>query len=436
MRAPLSRADLLHHFSAGFRPRQHRLIGLEYEMVGVHEEDGTAVSYAGDKGSILSVLDGLCREYGWHPHGGEPLLELERDRSRITLEPGSQLELSLRPHPDIAGVEAELLESLAELNSIARSHGLRFLGQGQQPVTVPDEMTIIPKERYRIMTRYLPTQGHLALWMMRSTAGMQINLDVSSPEDAASALQLALRISSVLTAIFANSPLTAGKPNGWLTHRGKIWLHVDPERCSIPPHLADAGATVEDYLDWALAAGMFFVQRGTQLIDMTGTTFEEHLDGGRCGIKPQLADWEAHLTTLFPEARLKNYLELRCADANRPELALAYAALAVGLFYSGTEIRNCAAGLFEGWSHEERLTFHEDCARRGLAAVAPNGMSAAVLAAELTSLAARGLDSVSPRERDYLAPVEQIVANQRTPAEQTLETWQDWESSGSQLFPR
>ncbi len=435
MRPPLTRQNLLCHFSAGFRPGRKRLIGLEYEMVGVHEETGQAISYDSEEASVIAVLDGLCREYGWHPSGGEPLLELERDGSRITLEPGSQLELSLRPHPDLGGVAAELSECLIEVESIARPLGLRFLALGQQPLTRPEEITVLPKERYRIMTRYLPTRGRFALWMMRITAGMQVNLDLLSPDEAARALRLALRMASVVTALFANSPLTGGQANGWLSHRGRVWLEVDSERCTIPPGLTADGAGIEDYLNWAFDAGMFFVQRGPQLIDMTGTRFSEFLDGGRCGIKPLLADWETHLTTLFPEARLKNYLELRCADANRPELALAFAALAVGLFYGGTELREEASALFAGWSDAQRLAFHEDCTRRGLEAEAPSGARAQDLAQALLELAGQGLDALHPEERHYLIPAEKIVATGRTPAEELLATWEDWPRSSGTIPP-
>ncbi|MDQ7005658.1 MAG: glutamate-cysteine ligase family protein [Acidobacteriota bacterium] len=424
MREPITRSCLLQHFSRGFRPHRHPLIGLEYELLGLLAETGEAAPYDGREESIVSVFDRLCRSYGWHPRGGEPVLELYRDGTRITLEPGSQFEISLRPHDTLEGVHRELAEILEEVRDVSRQVGLRFVPLGMQPLSTPEQIRIIPKERYRIMTRYLPTRGSMALWMMRATAGMQVNLDVDSADRAAEALRFALCLSSPVVALFANSPLAAGANSGWLSRRALTWTDTDPDRCGLPPALLAPAAGAESYLDWALDAGMFFIVRGDHLLDMTGVTFREYLAGGRAGMTPTIADWETHLTTLFPEARLKSYLELRCADSNQPELALGFAALAVGLFYGGEAVLDEARALLEGWSPAERLDFHLDCARRGLAATAPSGQSAGQIAGRLVALAARSLQAHRPDERAFLEPVEAIVARGAPPAREVLERWE------------
>lgn len=430
MRQPVTRECLLSHFRAGFRPRPTPLIGLEYEMVGTLADTGRALPYDGQDASVLTILDRMCQEFGWHPVGGEPLLELNRDGSRITLEPGGQIELSLRPHGTLSSVESELLETLSELRLLADPLGVRLLPLGMQPLSTPEQIRIIPKERYRIMTRYLPTRGGHGLWMMRTTAGMQVNLDVASPEEAAEALRLALCFSSLLLALFANSPLSAGRENGWLSRRGHIWLDVDPDRCGIPAALVEPEAGVESYIDWALDARMFFVSRGEHLCDLSGIRFGDYLEGGRAGLKPMLADWETHLTTLFPEARLKSYLEIRCADSNTPDLAMAYAALCVGLFYGGREIRRQALARLEGWSHDQRVAFHAECARHGLRAAAPAGGTAGDLVREMLVLAAAGLEEYCPDERHFLAPAEKLAAEDRCPGHSLLERWRGpWKKS-------
>ena len=434
MREPITRSCLLQHFSRGFRPHRTPLIGLEYELLGLLAESGRAAPYDGQEASIVSVFDLLCRNYGWHPQGGEPVLELQREGTRITLEPGSQFELSLRPHSTLAGVDRELREILGEVREVSGQVGLRFVPLGMQPLSTPEQIRIIPKERYRIMTRYLPTRGSMALWMMRATAGMQINLDVDSADQAARALRTALSISSPIVALLANSPLAGGEATGWMSRRGLTWTDTDPDRCGLPAALLDPAATVESYLDWALDAGMFFVVRGDHLCDMTGVSFREYLGGGRSGLTPTIADWETHLTTLFPEARLKSYLELRCADSNQPELALAFAALAVGLFYGGPATLAEAQAVAGEWSAEQRQAFHLDCSRLGLAALAPSGRSAGEIAGELIEVAAGSLEAHRPEERAFLEPLAAIVRSGRPPAADVLDQWQGrWEQSPATL---
>jgi glutamate--cysteine ligase len=403
-------------------PEGRRLIGVEYERLGVLAESGAALPYEGER-SVVTVLESLARNAGWRPVGGPPLIELSRGGSRLTLEPGGQIELSARPHETLAAVGKEIETFLEELRSVSAPLGILWLPLGLQPLSVPEEIAWLPKERYRIMSTYLPGRGRLAPWMMKTTAGMQVNLDLRGEEDAARKLRLALAVGSLVTALFANSPLSGGSENGWASRRARIWMEVDEERCGLPEGPLREDATVEAYLDWALEAGMFFVERQDGLLDLTGLPFARYLAEGAAGQRATLEDWSLHLTTLFPEARLRGYLEVRGTDANRLDRALAHAALWVGLVYGGDEVLREALELTAGWSHEERLRFHREAARHGLAATGPAGRSAADLTAALVELAARGLERVLPEEREALAPAEALAAAGRCPADEVLEGW-------------
>lgn len=430
MAAPLEPEILLARFCAGFRPRRERLVGLEYELVGVDAETGTAVPYDGAERSVVHVLRTFADRYGWRAVGEEPLLELARAGSRITLEPGAQIELSGRPHARLRDAEKELAGFVWQLIEVSEPLGILWLPMGQQPLTTPEQMTVIPKPRYGVMTRYLPQRGRLAIWMMRVTAGVQVNLDVESAEEAAALLRLSLWASPILTALFANSPLTAGRPNGWLSHRARIWQEVDPDRCGFPAASLAREATIEDYARWVMEAPMFFIERGGELEDLSGVPFRAFMEEGARGHAPRVEDWDLHLTTMFPEVRLKTYLELRSADSNRLELAMGYAALGAGLVYGGETIHRRLEDLLGGWSYDERIRLLEDCARRGLEASAPRGEPVADLAAELVALADAGLEAYDPSARGYLDPVHEIVRRRRPPACDVLELWRgDWRSS-------
>lgn len=432
MSPPLSRDELCRPLVTP-APEGQRLIGLEYERLGVLAESGTALPYEGER-SVVAVLQALVRDRGWHPVGGPPLIELSRDDSRLTLEPGGQLELSARPHATLAGAEKELQTFLGELREVSTPRGILWLPLGLQPLSVPEEIPWLPKERYRIMSGYLPRRGRLAPWMMKTTAGMQVNLDLDGAEDAARQLRLALSVGSIVTALFANSPFTAGSENGWASRRARIWMEVDDERCGFPEGSLRQDATVRAYVDWALAAGMFFVEREGSLLDLTGLPFSRYLEEGAGDLRATAEDWDLHLTTLFPEARLRGYLEVRGSDANPVDRALAHAALWAGLVYGGEEVSREALALTAGWSLSERLHFHREAARHGLGAVARDGRDAAGLARELLALAARGLEATRPAERLYLVPAEKLAEAGRSPADELREAWRGrWQGSVTRM---
>lgn len=406
------------------------MVGLEYEMLGVDRETGRAVPYSGAPRSVVSALEQMRDRFGWRQVGSGPLLELARHGSRITLEPGAQIELSGRPHVRLADAELELRGFVNELREVSNPLGIAWLALGAHPFTKPDELTIIPKDRYRIMTSYLPRRGSLALWMMRCTAGAQVNLDVETSTEAADMLRLALRMSPVLTAMFANSPVTAGARNGWMSRRARIWRETDPDRCGLPPASVGDDSTVREYADWVMDAPMFFVERDGALVDMSGVPFRTFMEVGARGHEPRIEDWDLHLTTVFPEVRLKSYLEFRSIDSNRLELVMGFAALCAGIVYGGPAIHARAAEPLRGWTVEERVAFLEACAREGLAARGADGIGAQEIARALVEAAGAGLDIFDPEARAYLEPVEEIARTGRPPAATMLQAWKDtWEAS-------
>ena len=431
MRIQPDESHLLARFCAGFRPRRERLVGLEYELLPIDPETGRAVPYAAEEGPTVQAVLGRLRDvHGWRQIGGDPPLELARHGSRITLEPGAQIELSARPHARLADAEEELAEYISELREVSEPLGVSWLAMGTHPVSTPDEIPVIPKPRYRIMTAYLPTRGALALWMMRATAGAQVNLDVESPEQAARMLRLSLWMAPVLNALFANSPFAAGRPSGFLSRRGRIWREVDPDRCGLPEPACAPDSTIGDYAGWVMDAPMFFVEREGRLIDLAGVPFRRFLAGGVPEVKPRFEDWDLHLTTVFPEARLKSYLELRSVDANRLDLVMGFAGLTAGLVYGGSALQDEALALFAGWEYDQRVRFLEDAARDGLEARAPDGSSTGELAEALITLARRGLEGFDPEALRYLEPIEERARRRRPPAVDALEAWRgDWASS-------
>jgi glutamate--cysteine ligase len=389
----LNRQQLLDQFRSQFRPGPRR-VGLEYELLPLDPKTGHQLPYAGER-SVSAALRHLIQARGWHADSANsPLLALTKNDARLTLEPGAQVELSGAPKQSIAQVAAELEWYLDDLREAASALEIAWVAVGVTPLDRPEAITVIPKQRYEIMTRYLATRGRAAWWMMRATAGIQVNFDLCSPHDAASALRLFLRAAPVLSALFANSRYSEGRLNGWCSRREAIWTEVDPDRCGYPPDSLSDQASVDDYASWVMRTPSFFRSEQGQLIDTAGQPF---LDVART-----LDDWSLHLTTVFPEVRIKQHLELRCVDSHAPQHALTLAALGAGLAYGGDAVREEALRLLGAWPLEDHRTWHLDCARQGLDAAAPDGRSARQIAAALFELAERGLAAWSASDRQFL----------------------------------
>jgi glutamate--cysteine ligase len=395
-----SEEDLDGYFEAGAKPRDRWGVGLEYERFGVLRDGVMPVPFEGPA-SVETVIGRLVHERGWAPTEEAGRLLGARDgETRLTLEPGCQLELSGGVHRDLEAMRAELAAFLAAVDAMSRPAGIAWLGVGMQPFAALESIPWIPKKRYAVMRDYLPTRGRRGIVMMKQTACIQANLDYGSERDAMDKMRTALGISPLITAVFANSPLTESRPNGHLSRRAWAWRDTDPDRCGLLPFPFRDDARFADYLQWALDVPMFFVARGDDYRPARGVTFRRFIREGFEGTRPTVDDFELHLTTLFPEVRLKRYLEMRGADSCDPAAAMALAAIWKGILYDDAA-RSAAWALVENWSFEERVALLDAVCTEGPEAPLPGGASrrgpaarAGELATDLLRLARAGLESM------------------------------------------
>jgi glutamate--cysteine ligase len=414
--------DLTSVFSAGEKPRARFGVGIEYERLPVSLDTGLAIPYAAPPrgarpaASVEAFLGGL-ESRGWAAERERGrIIALRRNGTRVTLEPGAQVELSGSVHTDLARANEELDTFLREADEVAEPMGIAFLGLGVQPFTPSESISWVPKGRYGIMAPWLARRGHLAHHMMKATAGCQVNLDFSSEEEAMAMMRTAMGVSTVVTALCANSPLSNGQLNGFLTRRSHIWQHTDPDRCGLLEFALQPEARYRDYAAYALDVPMLFVVRDHAWVNMTGRTFRQYLAGGG-GLVPTAGDWALHLTTLFPEVRLKSYLEVRGSDSGAPDLVMAQAALWKALLYD-PQARRKAWELVSRPTFAQRLAFWRDVTRQGLGARLL-GVPAAELAAELIRLADAALP---PHEAALLEPMRTAASTGITPAD-ALRAW-------------
>ena len=419
-------SDLLALFRSGEKAPQSFGVGVEYERLPLDRATGRAAPYATADGSpaIEPFLERMVSQRGWtDQRENGRIIALEKAGTRVTLEPGAQVELSGRVHARLDAVAGELAGFLREADDLAAGMGIALVGVGYHPFSDFSEIGWVPKGRYGIMGPYLATRGHLSHGMMKATAGCQINLDYDTESDAMEKLRVAMSVSSVVTALCANSPMSRGQANGFLSKRSHIWLHTDPDRCGLLAFALRPGARYSDYAAYALDVPMMFIVRDGKWVDMTGRTFREFLSGRTDGLTPLLSDWEMHLTTLFPEVRLKAYVEVRGSDSASPEMILAQTALWKGLLYNETARRE-SWNLVAGETFHERVRFHRDVARLGLRA-----RLGAVEALEIAQTLIRIAESaLGGDEARYLEPMRRILFDERrTPAESLLLRWKgEW----------
>jgi glutamate--cysteine ligase len=418
-----ARDDLLALFHSACKPPEQFAIGAEAEKFGVEESTGRPLPFEGDW-SVARVLEALARRHAWTPQAeypGGPEIALVRGRASITLEPGGQLELSGAPLPDAHAVSDELGGHIAELRDISAELGVAWLGIGFHPFAKQSELSWVPKLRYGVMQRYLPTRGAYGLDMMRRTATVQANFDYSSEAHAMRSLRLALRLSPLVTAMFANSPLVEGELFGGASYRARVWLDVEPARQGLVRGVLEGSGTFDDYVEWALDAPMFLVKRGSRILENTGQPFRRFLADGFEGERATFGDWETHLNTLFPEVRLKRTIEVRGADSLPLDLACALPALWTGILYDDTAFAE-AERLAEGWSHDELAALRPAVADHGLRATF-RGAPLVALAERLVQLSAAGLTRrrrLDRRGRDesvYLDPLHRLVTRGMCPAD-------------------
>jgi len=439
-----TRDDLVRWLEGGIRPKSQFRIGTEHEKFGFTIARHEPVPYEGAR-SIRALLDGMRLLLGWEPiMEGAHIIGLVdvTGGGAISLEPGGQFELSGAPVESVHETCAELMAHLAQLREVGGALGIGFLGLGMSPKWTRAQTPVMPKGRYRIMTAYMPRVGTLGLDMMYRTCTVQTNLDFCSEADMVKKLRVSLALQPIATALFANSPFTEGKPNGFLSFRAEIWRHTDAQRTGMLPFAFEPGMGFERWVDYALDIPMYFVKRGERYIDASGCSFRDLL-AGRLPVLPgeraTMSDWANHLSTLFPEVRLKRYLEMRGADGGPWRRLPALPAFWVGLLYEEGPLE-AAFDLIKHWSAQERQKLRDDVPRRGFAALI-GGRSVHEIAQECLQLSRDGLrrrgrcDQQGNDERCYLAPLEYFVDRAITPAEELLEKFHGpWHASVEPLF--
>ncbi|MFZ1965471.1 MAG: glutamate--cysteine ligase, partial [Roseiarcus sp.] len=367
-----SRDDLVAWMEAGGKPAEACRVGVEHEKFPFAKSDLTPVPYEGPRG-IRALLEGLRERLGWQSIEDDGkligLLDAEGGAA-ISLEPGGQFELSGAPLASVHGVAGELDAYLRRAHAVADSLGIGFLVLGVSPKWSLAETPTMPKSRYHIMSRYMPKVGTRGLDMMFRTATVQVNLDFSDEADMVVKLRVGLALQPMITALFANSPFTDGKLNGFLSARSEIWRRTDDSRTGMLPFAFESGMGFERYVDYALDVPLYFVKRGATYHDVAGASFRDLLAGRLAalpGERATISDWANHLSTIFPEVRLKRYLEMRGADVGPAERIDALAALMVGLYYDRQALA-AAGDLVRGWSAAELQNLRDEAPRLGLAA--------------------------------------------------------------------
>jgi glutamate--cysteine ligase len=419
--------QLLVPFHEAMKPVDRHRIGAEAEKFGVDAVTGAPLPYEGER-SVLTVLESLVEKHGWQPDyetPGGPLIALTRAGASVTLEPGGQLELSGATLENIHQTCAEMSGHLTELRAISNELGVVWLGVGFHPFAKQADLPWVPKQRYAIMRRYLPTRGEHGLDMMRRTCTVQANFDYESEEDALRKVRVALRLSPVTTAIFANSPFHEGRLWGGLSYRAKVWLSVDPDRQGLVPHVLEHGRRFQDYIEWALDAPMFLVKRGTEIVENTGQSFRSFMEHGFKGHRPTLKDWETHLNTLFPEVRLKKTIEVRGGDSLPGHLVCALPALWTGILYDPKALAE-AEELTASFTAAELQALRPAIAQKALGATF-RGAPLADLAQRVVDIASAGLERRArlnkngKDERIHLAKIAALVEKGHCPADALIE---------------
>jgi glutamate--cysteine ligase len=437
-----SRADLLSVFSKGEKPMERWRIGTEHEKFVYAVGDRHAPSYE-EKGGIHALLIGLTK-FGWEPvYEGENIIALAGPDGNVSLEPAGQFELSGAPLDNLHQTCAETGRHLAQVKEIGEKLGMGFLGLGFWPDKARSDLPIMPKGRYEIMLRHMPRVGSLGLDMMLRTCTIQTNLDYSSEADMVQKFRVSLALQPLATALFANSPFTEGKPNGFLSYRSHIWTDTDPARTGMLPFVFEDGFGYERYADYMLDVPMYFVFRDGRYIDAAGLNFRDFLDGRLPvlpGEQPRLADWTDHLSTAFPEVRLKSFLEMRGADGGPWNRICALPAFWVGLLYDDQALA-AAWDEVKHWTIEDHHRIREQVPRLGLATQGPRGRTFQELGTRILDIAHAGLaarkrlNAAGDDETGFLDPLREIVASGKVPAQRLLDLYNgSWNGDVSRVY--
>ena len=441
-----SREDLVRWIAAGEKPKADWRIGTEHEKFVFRTVTLDPVPYGGNDG-IRALMEELIRRYGWVAiKEGENVIALKRPDGEkggtISLEPGGQFELSGAPLETLHETAAETDEHLREVIDVGEDLAIGFLGVGFSPKWRLDQIPHMPKKRYQVMTRYMPTVGSRGLDMMYRTATVQVNLDFSSEADMVKKLRVSLALQPIATALFASSPFTEGRPNGFQSMRSEVWLDTDKRRTGMLPFAFEDGMGYERYVDYALDVPMYFVYRDGNYIDVAGASFRDFMAGRLPGFEgelPTVDDWSDHLTTLFPEVRLKRFLEMRGADGGRWGTITALSAFWAGILYDEAALDQ-AWNLIRDWTEEERQTLRADVPKTALATVFRN-TTVANIARQALRISRTGLKNrarINAKNQDetvYLTPLEKIAGNGQTVSDELLRRYSgEWHGNIDRIF--
>ena len=445
---PIERPEqLAEYIASGEKPRDAWRIGTEHEKFGYRQSDLMPLPYDAPSGqpSVKAMLEGLRDAYGWTPvlEAGH-IIGLERDGANVSLEPGGQLELSGAMLRNIHETCDEVNKHLAEVKTVADKLGAGFIGLGAAPIWSQDQMPMMPKGRYRLMTDYMGRVGTLGTQMMYRTCTVQVNLDFASEADMVQKLRVALALQPVANALFANSPFLDGKPNGWKSWRAHIWQNLDNARTGMLPFAFQDGMGYEAWVDYVLDVPMYFVYRDGKYIDALGQSFRDFMNGrlpALPGEVPTLSDWADHLTTVFPEARVKKFIEMRGADGGPWRRLCALPALWVGLIYDGSAL-DAAWDLVKGWDHETRENLRREAGLHALDAqvgkINMRDLAREVLAISEAGLKARartGAGGLVPDETHFLNALNESVETGKVPADEMLAKYHgEWAGDLSRIY--
>ena len=434
--------QLLEPMIKGEKPKDRWRIGTEHEKFVYCVDDHHAPSYD-ERGGIKDLLNAM-QQFGWEPvlENGK-VIALAGEDGNVSLEPAGQLELSGAPLENLHQTCNETGRHLTQVKAIGKETGKGFLGMGMWPDKTREELPVMPKGRYEIMRRHMPRVGTLGLDMMLRTCTIQVNLDYSSEADMVKKFRVGLALQPLATALFANSPFTEGKPNGYQSFRSHIWSDTDPHRTGMLPFVFDDDFGYERYVQYILDVPMYFIYRDGKYIDVSGLNFRDFLKGELSvlpGEKPTLSDWNDHLSTAFPEVRLKSFLEMRGADGGPWDRVCALPAFWVGLLYDQTAL-DAAWDRVKGWNMEEREALRNEVPKHGLETPLPKGGTLLDLAGEIldissAGLSARGrLNTSGDNESGFLDPLRDVVAKGKSPAAQLLDLYHgEWNSDVSKIY--
>ncbi len=426
---PIERLDqLVEEFHRAGKSRDDWAIGTEYEKLAVDPRSGRALGFSGPRG-IERILIELAERFGWEPkEENGRTIALARGRASITIEPGGQVELSGEPYKTLHETQHEITTHVDELSAVARDLDVAFVGLGMQPVSALDDIEWVPKERYAIMREYMPRVGSLGQRMMKQTATIQANIDYADERDAMRKLHVGMALAPIINAMFANSCVSEGALNGQLSYRGYVWTDTDRHRCGLLPFAFRRDASFDDYVQWALDVPLYFVLRaGRYRREVTGVTFRRFLETGIDGTRATLDDWRLHLTTLFPEVRLKGYIEFRSADSQPPARVIALPALVKGLCHESVCL-DAAQDLVRQWGFDDCVALYREVTRGGMS-VRMKGIPVVELAREVFAIAEEGLrrqavpDEGGHDERIYLESLRELVSSGQSPASLTVQAW-------------